>query len=126
MLTDNLVLEELSEGTILPVHYFDLIKRRKFLDGERLLMFAVLEDAVHSYLADINDRSRVQRARFADVRRWFYAPSDHQALFAFESICGLLAIDAGIFRKRLGSLSLRDLAPSAPARSGRSPHGHFV
>ena len=45
--TDDLSLKDFS-GAILLVQYFDLIKRRKFLDGERRLLFAVLEEAVRT------------------------------------------------------------------------------
>jgi len=49
MLPDDLSLKHLS-GAILPVQYFDPIKWWKFLDGERRLLFAVLEEAVRTYL----------------------------------------------------------------------------
>jgi len=122
MLTDDPSLEDFGD-TILPVQYFELIKRRKFLDGERHLLLAVLEEAVRSYLINMNCRSREQRIRFAEVRRWFCPRSDQQGLFAFESICGLLEIDANNFRRRLGSINLSDLpsrrvrwVPSVPGR----------
>lgn len=35
---------------ILPVQYYDQIRRPRVLDGEQKLMFAVLEDAVREYL----------------------------------------------------------------------------
>lgn len=109
-----MLTEDFSEA-ILPVQYFELIKRRKFLGGERHLLLAVLEEAVRCYLTNMNGRSREQVIRFAEVRRWFYPRSDQQGLFAFESICDLLGIDADIFRRRLGSISLRDL-PSRRVR----------
>src|SRR5512146_438373 len=95
-------------GTILPVQYFEALERRKLLSAERRLLLAVLEDAVRSYLANMNRSSREQRLHFAEVRLWFCAPGSRD-LFAFESICDLLGIDANIFRKRLDSACLRDL-----------------
>ena len=96
-------------GSVLPVQYFDPLKRRKFPDGEHRLLLAVLEDAVRCYLTDLNGGSLQQRLRFAEVRCWFFAPYDRRGLFAFESICALLEIDIEVFRRRLGSISLRDL-----------------
>ncbi|HVB79364.1 MAG TPA: hypothetical protein VNE82_05355 [Candidatus Binataceae bacterium] len=104
----ELSLEALS-GSILPVQYFAPIKRRKLVNGECRLLLAVLEDAVRSYLSNVNGSSREQRVQLAEVWRWFYASDGPQGLFAFESICDLLEIDAGIFRKRLGAIGLRDL-----------------
>ncbi len=126
MVTDDLSLEDFGEA-ILPVQYFELINRRKFLDGERHLLLAVLEEAARSYLTNMNCRNREQRIRFAEVRRWFYPRDEQQGLFAFESICDLLGIEANIFRRRLGSISLRDLpsrrvrwVPSVPGQRGHA------
>lgn len=107
----ELSLEALG-GPILPVQYFEPLKRRTLLNGERRLLLAVLEDAVRSYLSNMNRTGTEQRRQFAEVERWFYARDGSQALFAFESICDLLGIDANIFRKRLGSTGIRNL----PAR----------
>ena len=112
-LADDLSLKDFS-GAILPGQYFDLINRRKCLDGERRLLFAVLEDAVRTYLTNMKGCSRERRIRFIEVRRWFYSPSD-RGLFAFESICELLGITPGIFRRRLSSISLFNL-PSCRLR----------
>jgi len=108
ILTDNLSLEHFG-GAILPVQYFDLINRRKFLNGERRLLLAVLEEALRTYLSNLKGRSREQRIRFAEVHCWFYSPCRPQSLFAFESVCDLLGIAPGILRTRLTSISLRDL-----------------
>ena len=35
---------------VVPVQFYDLIRRSAFLDGETRLVFAVLEDAVRTYL----------------------------------------------------------------------------
>jgi len=108
VLSDDLSPEASSEA-MLPTQYFDRIKRSKFLDGERRLLLAVLEEAVRSYLKNINCRSMKQWTRFTEVRHWFESHTDSQGLFAFESICDLLEIDPGVFRRRLTSLSRRDL-----------------
>jgi hypothetical protein len=110
MFNDQLPPEDF-DGPILPVQYFESMKRPKLLVGEYRLLLAVLEDAVRCYLTDINGRSKEQRTRFAEVRSWFYSSGDteQQALFAFESICDLLGINAGVVRKRLASISLGEL-----------------
>jgi hypothetical protein len=69
----------------------------------------VLEEALRTYLTNLKGRSREQRIRFAEVHCWFYSPCDRQSLFAFESVCDLLGIAPGILRRRLTSISLRDL-----------------
>jgi hypothetical protein len=98
-------------AAILPAQYFGNAKGRKLLEGEYRLLLAVLEQAVRSYLASMKGRTGQQRLDFEELRRWFYAPRSTapQGLFAFESICDLLGIDADMLRRRLGSISIRDL-----------------
>ena len=59
--------------TLLPVQYNDLMRRRSALEGEHKLMFAVLEDAVESYLKHMNAKSRQRRLLFCEVQNWMNA-----------------------------------------------------
>jgi hypothetical protein len=116
---DQTISDDLG-GAILPAQYFP--KRPKLPDGEYRLLVAVLEQAVRSYLANLNARTSQQRLAFDEVRRWFYASeiADPNGLFTFESICDLLEIDAKVLRQRLSSISSRTL----PAhRFGRQSTG---
>lgn len=105
---------------ILPAQYFGNAKGRKRFEGEYRLLLAVLDQAVRSYLASMRGRTAQQRLEFEELRRWFYAPRStaRQGLFAFESICDQLEIDACMLRRRLGSISIRDL----PTRRQPRPH----
>lgn len=98
-------------GGILPVQYFNRLKRGKVADGECRLLLAVLEQAVRSYLANMNAGSRERRVAFEEVHRWFYSPSntEPQGLFAFESICDMLGFEADLLRRRLRSISICNL-----------------
>ena len=98
-------------GSFLPSQYFAHVERRKLLNGEYRLLLAVLEDAIRSYLVNMSARRGEQRVMLAELRHWFYSRdgSGKQGLFAFESICELLGIEADLVRKRLGAISVRDL-----------------
>src|ERR1700752_521241 len=95
-------------GGLLPSQYFQHDERRKLLNGEYRLLFAVLADAIRSYAANIGARSGEQRLILAELRIWFYS-ADSERLFAFESICDLLGIQAEIVRKCLRTISVRSL-----------------
>jgi hypothetical protein len=85
-----------ASDTILPSQYNDLIRRRSdIIDGESRLLWAVLEDAITTYMANRSCSSPTQRRRFAEVERWF-RPGRKQpkALFQFETVCDLLQLDA--------------------------------
>ncbi len=97
-------MEELIEGyepdILLPEQYNELRRRRHELQGELKLMFAVLEDAIHCYLHHMNARSRQRRILFYEVRDWMNSKYS-KGLFAYETLCEALGIDAGRLRKML-------------------------
>lgn len=113
--------------TLLPAQFYEMLKRRYILEGERKLMFAVLEDAVECYLKNMNARSRKQRVLFYEAQSWINA-RNKVGLFAYETLCEALNIDAGALRRALErrrvrrqSGSLRTpLSPRRPA-AAREP-----
>jgi hypothetical protein len=109
--TDSLI--DYSSGSIMPSQYNDLVRRRSpGFGGERRLLWAVLEDAIDTYLANMDCATAKQRNEFDEICGWFYTPKDQPAgLFSFESICDLLEIDAPSLLK--GIESIRERAISA-------------
>lgn len=97
-------MEEMIEGyqpdILLPEQYYDLRRCRHELRGELKLMFAVLEDAIHCYLHYMNARSRPRRILFYEVREWMNSRHS-KGLFAYDTLCEALGIDAGRLRKVL-------------------------
>src|SRR5580658_2942784 len=87
-------------GTVVPVQFYDLIRRSAFLDGETRLVFAVLEDAVRTYLRVRDSHRRRDRVEFAEVARWFEAPTG-AVPFSFGYVCEVLELIPGLFRKQL-------------------------
>lgn len=100
-----------NSGIILPAQYFDKSRRHKLLEGEYRLLLAVLEQALHLYLASMCRHTVRQRLLFEELRKWFYASGSatRNELFAFESICGLLDIDADALRARLRAVGVQQL-----------------
>ena len=97
-------------GVLMPVQYYQMIKRHAPMYGEFRLLYAVLEDALRCYVATRNARSRLQRVRFLEVRNWFalrpeWAPQPN-GLFAFEPLCEALGIEPVAIRRCLDSLVL--------------------
>jgi hypothetical protein len=97
-------------GVLMPVQYYQMVKRHAPMHGEFRLLYAVLEDALRCYVATRNARSRLQRVRFLEVRNWFaprpdWAPQPN-GLFAFEPLCEALGIEPEAIRRCLDSLDL--------------------
>jgi hypothetical protein len=82
-----------------PAEFTDL-RARAALDRERLLMYAVLEDALSCYRQYAGSRLPRTRQLHQDAREWV-ASEDRSSLFAFQTICDALDIDPNMIRGRL-------------------------
>jgi hypothetical protein len=101
---------------ILPSQYYWACHRASF-DGERKLMFAVLEDGVRCYLKNMDASSRRGRTLFLEVRDWMIAESD-DGPFSFELLCQEFGMDGGRVRD-----ALERRCASAQAPKERNPAG---
>jgi len=86
--------------TILPEQYLDPVRRRAAHDPARLLMIAVLEDAVNLYLRDAGVRDARQAELFRDAEAWIES-HDHGWLYSFENICATLGFAPEHIRRGL-------------------------
>ncbi len=93
---------QFEPDTLLPVQYNEIMRRRSALEGEQKLMFAVLEDAVESYLKHMNAKSRRRRLLFYEVQNWISA-KNRVGLFSYQTLCEALGIDAKALRAALES-----------------------
>jgi hypothetical protein len=93
---------------LMPQQYYDLISRRRIIDGERRLMFAVFEDAVRCYVMCMSSKSQARRREFEEVRSWMDLRG-HHSVFSFDSLCDLFEIDADLLRRQLATLRSSDL-----------------
>jgi len=97
-----------TPDTLLPSQFFDRVRRRTELDGERRLMVAVLEDALDVYRKQLAARDGHGRTLFREAEEWI---EDTKAddLFSFENICDVLDLNAGYIRRGLHTLKARVL-----------------
>lgn len=96
---------------VLPSQFNDLIRRRSAAPhGECRLLWAVLEDAIRTYLVNVKCATARQRRVFEEVRAWFFPPADSfQGLFSFRGICDALAIDSEDLVRGMVQLKVSDL-----------------
>lgn len=103
-------------GRLMPEQYDDLVRRRRVIDGEKRLMLAVLEDAIRTYLRNINAKDGERRREFLEVKNWFNSDRlgahGNPSVFGFENLCETLGIEPVSLRQRLRAMTLDDL----PAR----------
>jgi hypothetical protein len=114
----SLVPEDI--GPIAPNQFYDLHRRDIYLSGETRLAFAVLEDAVRTYVRLRDSRRRADRVEFREVARWFEARTGGVP-YSFEYVCDVLLIDPASLRSRLEVLS-PDVLPTKQMRSTGRRH----
>jgi len=84
--------------------FFHQGPRETLLEGEKRLMLAILEDAVHCF-QDYHSATCGRNKRvFDEARRWIF---EHRSdwIFGFENICGVLEFDPAYLRKGLARWS---------------------
>ena len=84
----------------LPAPVFAAFRRAAGLDRERLLMLAVLEDAIDCFQKYAHARDPRGRQMFEESLEWV-GSDDRSWLFSFENICDTLEINADYVRRGL-------------------------
>jgi hypothetical protein len=85
---------------LLPAQFFSAFRRIGGLDRERLLMLAVLEDAVDCYQKYAFAKDPRGQQLFSEAEEWV-GSDDKGWLFSFENICDTLEIAPGYVRRGL-------------------------
>ena len=85
---------------LLPAQFFAAFRRAGGLERERLLMLAVLEDAIDCYQKYAHARDPRGRQMFDEACEWV-GSGDRGWLFSFENICDTLEINADYVRRGL-------------------------
>lgn len=85
---------------LLPAQFFAAFRRIGGLDRERLLMLAVLEDAVDCYQKYSLAKDPRGQQLFSEAKEWVDS-GDKGWLFSFENICDTLEIDPSYVRRGL-------------------------
>ena len=89
-----------SPEVVLPGQFYATVRSRRAGERERLLMLAVLEDAIVCYQRYSRARGPGARHLFEEAQEWL-ASRDRSVLFSFESICDTLEISPEFVRRRL-------------------------
>jgi hypothetical protein len=97
---DERYVGPLEPDTVLPLQFFDALKRRASSGGERRLMMAILEDAVHCFRKHGASPDPRTRQLALDAEAWIRG-TDRRWFFSFENVCDTLEIDPDWVREGL-------------------------
>jgi len=89
--------------------YAESLRRKLPFTGEKMLMFAVLEEAIDCYKQNLFAKDRKAHNLFVETEEWILARGD-DALFSFENVCDALGLDANYLRAGLRRWKEQQLA----------------
>ena len=92
---------------LIPAQYLSTYQRRFHLDPERVLMLAVLQDAIVCFQEYLGADCKRKVTLYMDAEQWLF-DGDRSYLFSFENICEALGFDAAYLRQ--GLLRWKDIA----------------
>jgi hypothetical protein len=95
--------------TLLPVQYFEAMRRKHLLEGEKRLILSVLEDGIECFMKYIEAPTSKGQKLFRDAEEWINL-HDKQWIFSFDNVCDMLDINPDYMRRGLQSWKRRKLA----------------
>ena len=88
---------------ILPVQYGESRRRKLPSEGERKLLFAVLEDAIRTYLRHRDSGAEARNNEdYVEAAEWL-SSDDECGPFAYVNVCEALGIDADSLRSGISN-----------------------
>ena len=98
--------------------YFATFRRSEYLEPEKALLLALLEDAIHCYRKFATARNRAGQQQFREAEAWLMGGGDDW-VFAFENVCALLGLDPEYVRRGLRQAAAQPAAENRPHRHAR-------
>jgi hypothetical protein len=96
-------------STLLPSQFFAAMRQKAEADGERRLMFAILEDAIECFQKHLWAEDNKRRQLHLDAESWFLE-DDPSWLFSFVNICDVFEIHPVFLRQGLLAWKTKQLA----------------
>lgn len=109
------VADLFQPDTILPFQYSELLRRKIYLEGEKKLLLAVLEDAINCFQKQFAARDRRGKKLFREAEAWIMDQNDER-LFSFSNICESLGINAEYLRRGLARWKEERILSIRPGR----------
>ena len=108
--------------TLLPIQYFEAMRKKHLLEGEKRLILSVLEDAIECFMKCIDSATNKGQRLFREADEWI-SHEDKRWVFSFDNVCDMLDINPDYMRvglrkwkeKKLAALERRRLAMEAEA-----------
>ncbi|HEY7219580.1 MAG TPA: hypothetical protein VH985_14440, partial [Candidatus Binatia bacterium] len=100
--------------TLAPEQFYATLRRTHFIDPERRLMAALLEDAVACLARDPGRCSHRQRRYFEEAQAWIQIKEGEDWIFSFTNVCETLGFNADYLRSGLTRWSAQSAFSASP------------
>ena len=104
--------------TLLPIQYFEALRRKHVLEGEKRLILSVLEDAIECFMKCIDSPTNKGQKLFRDAEEWINLEDKHW-VFSFDNVCDMLDVNPEYMRKGVRAWKVKKL--EAIARKALEP-----
>ena len=95
--------------TLLPIQYFEAMRRKHLLEGEKRLILSVLEDAIECFMKCIDSPTNKGQRLFREADEWIFL-EDKRWVFSFDNVADMLDINPEYMRRGLREWKDRKLA----------------
>ena len=102
--------------TLLPIQYFEAMRKKHLLEGEKRLILSVLEDAVECFMKCIDAATNKGQRLFREADEWI-THEDKRWVFSFDNVCEMLDINADYMRVGLNKWKERKIELIARLRA---------
>lgn len=86
--------------TLIPEQFFASLRERQYKQGEKRLLLAILEDAVHHFQAYLFSGKRRDKRLFKEAEDWLMS-QENEWVFSCVNICNILDINPGYLQNGL-------------------------
>jgi hypothetical protein len=105
--------------TLLPIQYFEAMRRKHLLEGEKRLILSVLEDAIECFMKCMDSSTNKGQRLYREADEWI-ALEDKHWVFSFDNVCDMLDINPEYMRRGLRDWKQRKLEAMQRAAEGRA------
>jgi hypothetical protein len=98
--SDEKAFAVFQSDVLIPEQFLATYQRTFRLDPEKVLMLAVLQDAVVCFQDNISAKCKRKKALHDEAEEWFHS-EDTSYLFSFNNICEALGFDAAYLKQGL-------------------------
>jgi hypothetical protein len=102
--------------TLLPIQYFEAMRRKHLLEGEKRLILSVLEDGIECFMKYVDASTNKGQRLFRDAEEWIKL-HDKQWIFSFDNVCDMLDINPDYMRRGLQEWKEKRLAQIAAMKA---------